>query len=39
MFSASGKYANHLRLNTGRPWGRELEQGIRTLGRLASAAK
>ena len=36
LFSASGKFSNHLRINTGRPWGRELDQGIRTLGGLAA---
>lgn len=36
LFSASGKYGNHLRLNVARPWGREMEQGIKTLGQLAS---
>jgi DNA-binding transcriptional MocR family regulator len=35
LFSASGKFTNHLRLNIGRPWSRELEQGIETLGKLA----
>jgi DNA-binding transcriptional MocR family regulator len=37
LFSASGKFANHLRLNIARPWDRELEQGIKTLGLLAKA--
>jgi DNA-binding transcriptional MocR family regulator len=36
LFSGSGKYANYLRMNIGRPWGREMEQGIKTLGRLVS---
>ena len=35
LFSASGKFTNHLRLNIGRPWCRELEQGIASLGKLA----
>ncbi|MBC3918076.1 PLP-dependent aminotransferase family protein [Undibacterium sp. CY18W] len=35
LFSGSGKYANYLRLNIGRPWGREMEQGMKLLGRLA----
>jgi DNA-binding transcriptional MocR family regulator len=34
LFSATGRYSNYMRLNTGRPWGRDLEQGIRTLGQL-----
>lgn len=34
LFSASGKFAHHLRLNIARPWGRPLEQGLQTLGRL-----
>ncbi|MFZ6732968.1 PLP-dependent aminotransferase family protein [Undibacterium sp. Ji42W] len=34
LFSGSGKYANYLRMNIGRPWGREMEQGIKTLGKL-----
>lgn len=38
LFSVSGKYTNYLRINTGRPWSRALEQGIRTLGRLALQA-
>jgi DNA-binding transcriptional MocR family regulator len=37
LFSVSGKFANHLRLNIARPWDRELEQGIKTLGLLAKA--
>lgn len=36
LFSGSGKYANYLRMNIGRPWGREMEQGIKTLGKLIS---
>ncbi|MDO8654229.1 MAG: PLP-dependent aminotransferase family protein [Undibacterium sp.] len=36
MFSNSGKYAHYMRLNIGRPWGREMEQGIQTLGRLVA---
>ncbi|MCH8620013.1 PLP-dependent aminotransferase family protein [Undibacterium sp. TS12] len=35
LFSGSGKYANYLRMNIGRPWGREMEQGIKVLGKLA----
>lgn len=37
LFSGSGRYGNHLRLNIGRPWGREMEQGMKTLGALAMA--
>lgn len=36
LFSGTGKYANYLRMNIGRPWGREMEQGIKTLGTLVS---
>lgn len=34
MFSGTGKFTNYLRMNIGRPWGREMEQGIQTLGKL-----
>lgn len=34
LFSNSAKYAHFMRLNIGRPWGREMEQGIKTLGKL-----
>ena len=34
LFSGSGKYANYLRMNIGRPWGPEMEQGMQTLGQL-----
>lgn len=34
LFSNSSKYAHFMRLNIGRPWGREMEQGIKTLGEL-----
>ena len=37
LFSASGKFTHHLRLNIARPWDRSLEQGIRTLGQLVKA--
>jgi len=37
LFSATGKFANHLRLNVARPWDRELEHGIKTLGQLIKA--
>ncbi|MDE2427147.1 MAG: PLP-dependent aminotransferase family protein [Burkholderiales bacterium] len=37
MFSSTSKYAHFMRMNIGRPWGREMEQGIKTLGKLASA--
>ena len=35
LFSASSKFGHFLRLNVARPWGREMEQGIKTLGKLA----
>ncbi|MDP3655117.1 MAG: PLP-dependent aminotransferase family protein [Rhodoferax sp.] len=35
LFSATPKFSNHMRLNIGRPWGREMEQGIKSLGLLA----
>ncbi|MFZ6750917.1 PLP-dependent aminotransferase family protein [Undibacterium sp. Ren11W] len=34
MFSNSAKYAHFMRMNIGRPWDKELELGIQTLGRL-----
>ncbi|MBI3284347.1 MAG: PLP-dependent aminotransferase family protein [Burkholderiales bacterium] len=34
LFSSSDKYGHYLRMNIARPWGREMEQGFRTLGRL-----
>ncbi|CAN5739826.1 PLP-dependent aminotransferase family protein [soil metagenome] len=34
MFSNSAKYAHYLRLNIGRPWGREMEQCMKLLGQL-----
>jgi DNA-binding transcriptional MocR family regulator len=34
MFSNSSKYAHFMRMNIGRPWDKELEQGMQTLGRL-----
>jgi DNA-binding transcriptional MocR family regulator len=37
LFSASAKFGHFLRLNVARPWGREMEQGIKTLGKLAKA--
>lgn len=36
LFSGSGKYANYLRMNIGRPWGRDIEKGIQVLGELIS---
>ena len=36
MFSNSAKYAHFMRLNIGRPWDRELEQGIKILGQLVT---
>lgn len=35
MFSATPKFGHCLRLNIARPWGREMESGIKTLGALA----
>lgn len=37
MFSARQRYRNHIRLNCGHPWSERIEQGMRTLGRLARA--
>jgi DNA-binding transcriptional MocR family regulator len=37
VFSASGRYHNCLRLSCGYPWDARIEQGLRTLGTLASA--
>lgn len=36
LFSASPKFGHFMRLNIGRPWGREMEQGIKTLGTLVA---
>ena len=36
LFSAAGKFSNTRRSKTGRHWGRELDQGIRTRGGLAA---
>lgn len=38
LFSASNKFTNFMRLNVARPWGRDMEQGIRTLGKLAGSS-
>jgi DNA-binding transcriptional MocR family regulator len=35
VFSAAGAYRDHVRLNCGHPWSDEIEEAIRTLGRLA----
>ncbi len=35
LFSGSSKFGHFMRLNVARPWGREMEQGIKTLGKLA----
>jgi DNA-binding transcriptional MocR family regulator len=35
LFSGMGRFGNHLRLNIGRPWGREMEQAFQCLGALA----
>ncbi len=37
-FSASGRYANCLRLSCGHDWGPRIENGVRTLGRIVTAA-
>lgn len=38
LFSASNKFSNCMRLNIARPWGREMEQGLKNLGALALSA-
>jgi len=38
MFSARGSYPNYIRLNYSYPWSKEIEDALRMLGRLASAA-
>ena len=38
VFSSSTKFVNHLRINTGRPWGRDMERGFETLGALVQSA-
>jgi DNA-binding transcriptional MocR family regulator len=35
MFSASGEYCHHIRLNYGYPWSPEIERAMSTLGELA----
>jgi DNA-binding transcriptional MocR family regulator len=35
VFSASGKYANCLRLSGGHGWDARIEKGLRTLGAMA----
>ncbi|EGB14265.1 transcriptional regulator, GntR family with aminotransferase domain-containing protein [Pseudodesulfovibrio mercurii] len=37
IFSTQDKFANYIRLSCGCPWTDELEQGVRTLGRLAGS--
>lgn len=37
-FSASNRYDNCLRLSCGHPWDARIEQGVKTLGEMASAA-
>jgi len=34
MFSARGSYTNYIRLNYSYPWSKEIEEALRTLGRL-----
>lgn len=36
LFSVKDRYRNCLRMNCGIPWSAEVEQGVRTLGRLAT---
>ncbi len=38
VFSASGRYANCLRLSCGHAWDARIEKGLKTLGQMASAA-
>ena len=38
VFSASGRYANCLRLSAGYPWDARIERGLETLGRMAQSA-
>jgi DNA-binding transcriptional MocR family regulator len=35
LFSTSSKFAHCMRVNIGRPWDREMDQGFKTLGSLA----
>jgi DNA-binding transcriptional MocR family regulator len=37
LFSASGQYAHHIRLNCALPWTPQTEQALQTLGRVACA--
>ena len=37
-FSASGRYGNCLRLSCGHDWGPRIENGVKTLGRIVTAA-
>jgi DNA-binding transcriptional MocR family regulator len=37
IFSTQDKFSNYIRLSCGYPWTDELEQGVRTLGRLAGS--
>jgi DNA-binding transcriptional MocR family regulator len=38
VFSASGRYANCLRLSCGYTWDKRIEQGLRTLGAMATTS-
>ena len=38
LFSGTGRFGNHLRLNIGRPWGDDMQQAFQTLGACASTA-
>lgn len=38
VFSASGRYAHCLRLSCGHSWDRRIEEGLKTIGEIASAS-
>jgi DNA-binding transcriptional MocR family regulator len=38
VFSASGRYANCLRLSCGHDWGPRIENGVKALGKLVTSA-
>jgi DNA-binding transcriptional MocR family regulator len=35
LFSGEGRFGNHVRINIGRPWSQEMDDGFRTVGELA----
>lgn len=37
IFSATGRYRHHIRLNCGHPWSSAIDNGLRTLGELVDA--